>query len=324
VRVRVPLDGRVPAWRSRLTQPRALIVICAALLVVLVAFLLLRSPARHTKTGAAQAEEPDEAMGRTLSPDGSAPRGSMIQQPTTAAEFYENGTYFLSIRSYDAAIRDLRRAVELQPDFPGAHNRLGRALLLKGQAAAAADEFRKAIEQSGGTFPVAQYNLGFALQQQGEREKALAAYRDAANSKGGNYPDAFYQIGTILYDQGHFPEAADSFRKVIEQNGGRDPEAFYRLGVALAQQKDYDGAESAFKQAVEQRGGDFAYAHYNLGLLYQQTNQPDQAVTEFETFLQQAPHDDNRFRVENTLRDLRRRAAREGNRRRDESTNSNE
>ncbi|PYS82273.1 MAG: hypothetical protein DMF67_13480 [Acidobacteria bacterium] len=330
VRVRVPLRGDVPAWKS-LTQPPVLAVIVGALLLVVFGVLLLRrSPARraNTSAGAAQADESEEALGRTLTPGGSSPRGSMVQQPTTAAEFYENGTYFLSIRSYDAAIRDLRRAVELQPDFPGAHNRLGRALMLKGQDAPAADEFRKAVEQSGGNYPVAQYNLGFALQQQGEREKALAAYRDAAASKGGNYPDAFYQIGTILYDQGHWPEAAASFRKAIEQNGGRDPEAFYRLGVALAQQKDYDGAESAFKQGVEQRGGDFAYAHYNLGLLYQQTNRPDEAIKEFETFLQQAPRDENRFRVENTLRDLRRRVAREGTRegnsRQDANTNGNE
>jgi tetratricopeptide (TPR) repeat protein len=79
------------------------------------------------------------------------------------------------------------------------------------------------------------------------------------------------------------------------------------------QQKDYAGAETAFREAVNQRGGDFAFAHYNLGLLYQETNRIDEAITEFETFLQQAPRDENRFRVENTLRDLRRRAAREGN-----------
>ena len=75
---------------------------------------------------------------------------------------------------------------------------------------------------------------------------------------------------------------------------------------------------------MDQRGGDFAFAHYNLGLLYQQTNRPGEAIKEFETFLQQAPRDENRFRVENTLRDLRRRAAREGNRRQNENTNSNE
>ena len=322
---RVSPQGEEPAWKS-LTRPPVLAVIAgAALLAVFGLFLLLRSPARNAGAGpgAAQADELDDATGRALATGGPVPRGSLVQQPQTAAEFYDNGTYFLSIRSFDAAIRDLRRAVELQPDFPSAHNRLGRALMLKGQFGPAAEEFRAAIRQQGGNYPVAQYNLGFALQQQGEREKALSAYRDAINSKGGSYPDAFYQIGAILYDQGSFSAAADSFRKTIEQSGGRDPEAFYRLGVALAQQKDYGGAESAFRRALEQRGGDFAYAHYNLGLLYQQTDRPGEAVAEFETFLQQAPRDENRFRVENTLRDLRRRAAREGDSRQDENTNDN-
>ncbi|MCA1622042.1 MAG: tetratricopeptide repeat protein [Acidobacteria bacterium] len=219
------------------------------------------------------------------------------------------------MRSYDAAVRDLRRAVELQPEFPEAHNRLGRALMHKGQFRAAAEEFRTAVGQRGGSYPVAQYNLGYVLQQQRENEEALAAYRAAAESSGGNYPDAYYQMGSILLDTPtRAAEAADAFRKAIEQNGGRDPEAYYRLGFALVQQKDFDGAEGALREAISQRGGDFAFAHYNLGLLYQQTGRTQEAIREFETYLQQAPGDENRHRAENTLRDLRRRAAREGNR----------
>lgn len=313
--------ARELAWKRWLTQPPVLVAaICVALLLVFGAVLLLRSPAQRGGASSAQGDDSDETLGRTLSSAGSAPRGAMVQEPRNAAEFYENGTYFLSIRSYDAAIRDLRRAIELQPDFPSAHNRLGRALMLKGQFPAAAEEFRKAVEQRGGNYPTAQYNLGFALQQQGEGDKAVAAYRDAINSKGGNYPDAHYQIGSILLGtRDGAPAAADAFRKAIEQNNGRDPESQYRLGVALAQQKDYAGAETAFREAVNGRGGDFSYAHYNLGLLYQQTERPAEAVKEFETYLQQAPRDDsresrdNRVRVENTLRDLRRQIKRQGN-----------
>ena len=77
------------------------------------------------------------------------------------------------------------------------------------------------------------------------------------------------------------------------------------------QQNDYAGAEAAFREAIEQRGGDFAFAHYNLGLLYQKTGRTEDAIKEFETYLQQAPGDENRYRAENTLRDLRRQAARE-------------
>ena len=301
-------------WKGWMTHPLAFVVIIsAALLVVFGAVLLRRSPAnRAAASDATRAgDEPADALGRSLTSEDAAQRGSLVQQPRTAADYFENGTYFLSIRSYDAAVRDLRQAVALQPDFPAAHNRLGRALMRKGQFREAAEAFRTAVEQRGGNYPTAQYNLGFVLQQQRENEDALAAYRAAVESSGGHYPDAFYQIGSILLETpGRAPEAAEAFRKAIEQNRGRDPEAHYRLGFALVQQKDYAGAEAAFREAINQRGGDFAYAHYNLGLLYQQTDRVDEAIRAFENYLRQAPRDENRHRAENTLRDLRRRAAR--------------
>ena len=310
--------GPARDWKEWLTHPLAFVVIIsAALLLVTGAVLLRRSPARRAALADAQgvraSDEGNDALGRTLSQSEASPRGSLVEQPRTAADFYENGTYFLSIRSYDAAVRDLRQALALKPDFPEAHNRLGRALMFKSEFRAAADEFRTAVEQRGGNYPVAQYNLGFVLQQRGERAEAIEAYRGAVESSGGNYPDAVYQLGVVLYEQGRWDESAAAFRRAIEQSGGRDPEAFYRLGAALVQQKHYEAAESAFRTAVEQRGGDFAFAHYNLGLLYQQTGRTDEAIREFETYLQQAPRDENRHRAENTLRDLRRQAAREQN-----------
>jgi serine/threonine-protein kinase len=305
-------------WREWLTHPLSFVVIIsAALLLVFGAILLRRSPERRAALADVQTsrggKESEAALGRTLSSSGdSAPLGSLVQQPRTAADFYENGTYFLSIRSYDAAVRDLRQAVSLQADFPEAHNRLGVALMRKGQFRDAEAEFETAVGQRGGKYPTAQYNLGFVLQQQRENEKAVEAYRKAIDANDGEYADAFYQIGSILMETpGRAAEAADAFRKAIEQNKGRDPEAHYRLGFALVQQKDYAGAEAAFRTAVEQRGGDFAFAHYNLGLLYQQTGRTEEAIKEFETYLEQAPGDENRHRAENTLRDLRRQAARE-------------
>jgi serine/threonine-protein kinase len=304
-------------WKELITHPLAFVVIIsAALLLVFGAVLLRRSPARRAAPADARAkgsgDESEDALGRTLTSDDAGPRGSRVDQPRTAADFYENGGYYLSIRSYDAAVRDLRQAVTLQPDFPEAHNRLGRALMRKGQFREAESEFRTAVEQRGGRFPVAQFNLGFVLQQQHEGERAVEAYRAAAEQNGGDYPDAFYQIGTVLLETpGRASDAAEAFRKAIEQNEGRDPEAHYRLAVALLQQNDYAGAEAAFREAIEQRGGDFAFAHYNLGLLYQKTGRTEDAIKEFETYLQQAPGDENRYRAENTLRDLRRQAARE-------------
>ncbi|HEU4594402.1 MAG TPA: serine/threonine-protein kinase [Pyrinomonadaceae bacterium] len=305
-------------WKAWLTQPPVLVVlICVALLVLAGVFTLLRSSNRSGAIGpgAALGDEAEDAIGRDPSASEQAPRGRSFAQPRNAAEFYQNGAYYISVHSYDAAVRDLRRAVELQPQFPEAHNRLGRALLRKGQYGDAAESFRTAVRQRGGKYPTAQYNLGFALQSQGKTDDAVEAYNQAIETSGGKYPDAHYQVGSILLGiPGRAGEAVAPLRKAIEQNGGRDPEAHFKLGAALAQQKDYANAEAALRTAIDQRGGDFAYAHYNLALLYEETGRTTDAIREFETFLQQAPRDENRRRVENSLRDLRRRAGREASR----------
>ncbi|MFL6285236.1 MAG: protein kinase domain-containing protein [Pyrinomonadaceae bacterium] len=313
VRVDVSRGRGARGLGKLLTQPPVLVIaICLGLLLVFGAVLLWRSPARRAAVAAAgQSDDADEALGRTLASVDASPRGTLVAQPRTAAEFYENGTYNFSVRNYDAAVRDFRQALTLQPEYPSAHNRLGRTLMLKGQPSAAVDEFRKAIEQNGGSYPVAQFNLGVALQQAGDGDAAAAAYLDAIKSKGGNYPDAFYQLGVTYSNAGRWRDAADALRKSIEQDGGRDPDAQLRLGYVLVKQEDYAGAEKVFRDALERRGGNLPYAHYNLGLLYEKTGRLQEAVTEFETFIQQAPRDENRLRAENTLRDLRRRAARE-------------
>jgi serine/threonine-protein kinase len=315
VRVEVPRERGGRGLGRLLTQPPILVIaICLGVVLVLGALLIWRTPARRAGVTAAQTDEVDEALGRTLASIDAAPRGTLVAQPRTAADFYENGTYNFSVRNYDAAVRDFRQAITLQPEYPSAHNRLGRTLMLKGQPNAAAEEFRKAIEQNGGAYPVAQFNLGVALQQTGDSDAAAAAYLEAIKAKGGSYPDAFYQLGVTYSAQGRWREAADALRKSIEQDGARDPDAQLRLGYVLVKQEDYAGAEKVFRDALELRGGNLPYAHYNLGLLYEQTGRLQEAVAEFDTFLQQAPRDENRYRVENTLRDLRRRAAREAKR----------
>ena len=320
-RLRVPAGAGADGWSSWIRQPANAFTLAALALVLIVGtFFLWPAFTTHETSGArdgqtAEESEEDETIGRSLAAaDGASPSAKFSREPRTSAEFYENGAYYFSIRSYDAAVRDFRRAIELQPEFPSAHNRLGRALMLKGQFSDAAEEFRTAIKQKGGNYATAQYNLGFALQSQGDAEAAAAAYNDAIRNRGGKYADAYYQLGGLyLALPGRTQEAADALRKAIEQNGGRDPEAQLKLGVALGKLENYEAAEAAFREAINGRGGDFAYAHYNLGLLYEKWNRHADAVREYETFLQQAPRDENRRRVENTLRDLRRRVAREGN-----------
>ncbi len=259
-------------------------------------------------TNATNANSDNESIGRSLAtslPEANANIVAPSREPQSAAEFYERASYYFSKRDYARAAADCRRAIELQPDFPLAHNRLGWMLVLDGKFRDATREFRQAIELRGGDFPAARYNLGYALQRQGNNRGALEAYEEAIKSRNGIYPDAYFQQGMIHLAQNRDTEAAEALMRAIEQNGGNDYEANFALGVAFARQNKPDEAEAAFRRAIEQRNDSFPDANYNLGLLYQNNNRPDDAIREFESYLQQQPEAFNRRLVENSLKRLR-------------------
>jgi serine/threonine protein kinase/tetratricopeptide (TPR) repeat protein len=313
-RVRVPV-GDAENRPLRLRGAGLLVAVALGALVVGGGvYLLYRLAAadRQTATEATKASESDESIGRTLGGADVTPRARPASEPRSAAEFYERGAYYFSSRNFDGAVRDYRRALELQPEFPEAHNRLGRVLMLQGRFGEAAAEFRRAVEQKGGPYAAAQYNLGFALQSRGDMNEAIEAYNAAVGASGGKYPDAFFQIGLAHLNRRRFAEAADSFRRAIEQNGGRDPEAQNQLGFALAMLEDFAGAETAFHAAIDGRGGDYAEARYRLGMLYAEAGRTQEAIGEFETFLRQETSQENRRRAESVVRELRQKLAREG------------
>ena len=307
-RVKVPLR-RKQAFGSLLRQPLVMLAIALAVLSVLV--IIIGFWVKSSRSPVAQTMPEDaEATGRYITPTGNAPTlAPPTREPKTAAEFYERGGYYFSVRNYDSAIKDFQTALEMQQEFPSAHNRLGRALMAKGQLVSAADHFRKAIEQKNGNYFAAQYNLGFVLQQQGDRENAIKAYDAAITQRGDIYPDAFYQKGIVLLGLSRDQESAEALRKAIEQNNGKDADAQQALGVALARQKDYQGAETAFRAAIDQGGGNSPELHYNFGLLYETTNRPAEAIKEYEAYLKQNPNAPNRPQVEKSIIQLRRRAA---------------
>ncbi len=307
-RVKVPFK-RKQAIGNLLKQPLVMLALALAVLSVLV--ILISVWVKSSRSTVMQTMPEDaEATGRYITPTDNAPAlAPPTREPKTAAEFYERGGYYFSVRNYDSAIKDFQSALDMQKEFPSAHNRLGRTLLAKGQLVDAADHFRKAVEQKNGNFFAAQYNLGFVLQQQGDMQNAIKAYDAAITQRGGVYPDAFYQKGIVLLGLNRDQESAEALRKAIEQNNGKDADAQQALGVALARQKDYQGAETAFRAAIEQGGGNSPELHYNFGLLYEKTNRPAEAVREYETYLKQNPNAQNRPQVEKSLIQLRRRAA---------------
>jgi tetratricopeptide (TPR) repeat protein len=82
------------------------------------------------------------------------------------------GWTFYCARKYDDAAEQCRKALELAPNFDGAHACLGNTYLGRGAPQQAIAEFQKALQLSGGDAVRAVW-LGRAYAQAGDRARAL-------------------------------------------------------------------------------------------------------------------------------------------------------
>ena len=74
------------------------------------------------------------------------------------------------------------------------------------------------------------FNTGNALARLGDASAAEDAYRKAIQQRRGNYSRALNNLGVILVRQGHWDEARETFAAALLQENYAYPEASYNLG----------------------------------------------------------------------------------------------
>jgi len=84
------------------------------------------------------------------------------------------GSLLCQNRRYDDGIAQLRRTVDLHPDFPAAHLQLGRCYLVKGMQAEAVAELETGSRISGDPYG----HLAYAYAASGRRDRALQVVRE--------------------------------------------------------------------------------------------------------------------------------------------------
>jgi Tfp pilus assembly protein PilF len=137
------------------------------------------------------------------------------------------GAAKLGAADYAGARDDLRRAVELNPGLPMAHGLLGRTLMDLGDLPAAAEEFRRELQNDPNDFD-ANLFLGVLLKQDNAFEEAMARFEKAALLRPGE-PAAAYQVGALRLQLGQ----TDGAREVLEQVVAAAPD-FLEAHVSLA------------------------------------------------------------------------------------------
>lgn len=171
----------------------------------------------------------------------------------------------VALKSYQAgqlpaALDACRKILALQAARPDVLGFAGMIALEQGEAAQAAEFYRKAIKYRP-QFVEAHYNLGNALMKLGRAEDAVKHYRYAAELKPDLVP-AINNLGNALHALGRFEDAAEAYRRVLRLAPDA-LEAQRNLGIALERAGRRTDAIEIYRMVVKRRP-DWLVAYSNL------------------------------------------------------------
>jgi superkiller protein 3 len=134
--------------------------------------------------------------------------------PKKAVSYFEKGSESLKKKKNDEAVKYLRNAVELAPNFYQAHNELGVAYRESGRLDDAEREFLAAHQLNAmGIEPL--LNLTALYLQQNEPERAVTTGEEAVkvNSRSAF---AFFNLGVALYKIAQLDRAESALKRALD------------------------------------------------------------------------------------------------------------
>lgn len=147
----------------------------------------------------------------------------------------------------DRALAELRRALEIWPEFAEAHNTIGNLLARAQNDEAAIAHYRESLRLSP-YFAPAHNNLGLALMRREAYDEALSHFQQALDLAPFS-PAAHHNLGRVCFARGLAKEAETHYREAIRLRP-RYAEAHYSLGEVLAASHRFDEAAAEFRAAL--------------------------------------------------------------------------
>lgn len=202
-------------------------------------------------------------------------------------EYYQNALTYIKEKKRDAAIIELRNAIQIDAKYGEARYQLGLLYLEAGDPQKAFGELVRAADLDpdnlDANLKVAQFYL--VSQKQDESRKRL----DHILAKDPNHRDALTLLANLELTEGKFAEALAVLEKI-----GKDVDNSDLLqnlkGRIYAAQQQWDAAEEAFQKAITLNGANFM--HYKTLLyLYESKKEKDKAKILLDEIIKKFPDD---------------------------------
>ena len=185
----------------------------------------------------------------------------------------------------DEAVKEFRRALEIDPAFVEAHTNLGNFLAQQGSSHEAIAHLQHALKIEP-SFASAHNALGNILADRGELGEAVGHFQSALK----NNPESaitHYNLARTLAKRGDIVTAIAHYRRALEINP-KDADVHNNLGLLLVSQGSVEAAAEHFRQALR-IDFNYARAHFNLGKVNAQQGRLDDAVANFHQALRLQP-----------------------------------
>ena len=153
----------------------------------------------------------------------------------------------------DEAIKEFRKAIELDPGSAHAHDNLATVHSEKKQWREALAEYLTAIRLEPDS-ATAHYNLACFLATHGS-DMAVVEYKEAIQLEP-EYPDAHLNLGLTYADQGKVDLAVKQLERAIAL-APEDPFARHELATIQMDEGDYRGAIAHLKEVVRLEAANF-------------------------------------------------------------------
>ena len=177
--------------------------------------------------------------------------------------------------NFPLAEREFRRAVELGPNDPIAHNRLGNYFASTGDFPDALREVRMARDLDPMSFDIGD-TIGSVLFFSRRYDEAVAEFRKLVDLDP-HYSVAHYRLGAIYFVQGDFKRAIPELEESSSLVNNREPLALGLYAAALARNGDQAKANAILDNLLDRARKEYI-SPTGVALLYMALGEEDEAL----------------------------------------------
>lgn len=225
--------------------------------------------------------------------------GPSPQQKKEASARMEMGVTYLQQRNLPAAMRELTKASDLDPENPEIDMMLGLAYQARGDLGKAEEHLRIAIEKKP-DYAEAHNNLGNLMSQLGRGEEAIREYEQAAANVLYPTPEyAYYNMAREYFRRKELDKAEEKYERAIALNSSF-LDAYRGLAMVQGRRGKWEDAAKTLERGVEV-APTYAPGWMDLGNAYLKLRRRRDAAAAFRNVLENSTDPELRTQATNYL-----------------------